>query len=266
MAKTQDEAYAEVLAKYERAQQHIRDLETCLIAFRNSIPYGIVEERDLESGDIIYRCSKVTALPAEIALILGDALHNLRSTLDYLVYKMVERSGATPDSRTGFPIFDDAKGYASLKAGKIKGLGKLAIEAIDRLQPYKGGNSHLWVLHQLDIRDKHRLLLAVDHSMFGHRLLPAQIDQFSSHDPANSGNAGTYVPHDALQPFPVPFPLNVGYKLMTVSRQYTDLHIGFVIDVAINEPGVVEGSPLELLLSNLRDEVGLVIRDLAQFV
>ncbi len=36
-----------------------------------------------------------------------------------------------------------------------------AIEAIDRLKPYKGGNEPFWKLHKLDCTDKHHLLLAV---------------------------------------------------------------------------------------------------------
>jgi len=38
-----------------------------------------------------------------------------------------------------------------------------AIEAIDALKPYGGGNDLLWRLHELNNSDKHRLLFTIDH-------------------------------------------------------------------------------------------------------
>jgi hypothetical protein len=38
-----------------------------------------------------------------------------------------------------------------------------AIEAIDRLNPYRGGNEALWRIHELDNIDKHRSLFTVSH-------------------------------------------------------------------------------------------------------
>ena len=36
---------------------------------------------------------------------------------------------------------------------------KVPSDAIDAAKPYKGGNDELWVLHRLDIADKHHALL-----------------------------------------------------------------------------------------------------------
>ena len=44
-------------------------------------------------------------------------------------------------------------------AGEIKRLHKLAIQAIDRLQPYKAGSRPLWLIHKLNIINKHRLVI-----------------------------------------------------------------------------------------------------------
>jgi hypothetical protein len=38
-----------------------------------------------------------------------------------------------------------------------------AIERIERLKPYKGGNDPLWRIHELDNIDKHRTLLTTHH-------------------------------------------------------------------------------------------------------
>jgi hypothetical protein len=265
MAKTHVEAWAEITAKHKRAQKHIYDLNVVLDSFTSSNPYGIGEETDIESGDITYYCSRVTDIPVDIALIFGDAVHNLRSTLDYLAWKMVERAGGTLDTHTSFPIFDDAKGYASLMPGRVKGLGDLAIKALNRLQPYKGGNDRLWQLHQLDIRDKHRLLLAIDHSSFGHMILNSQknklIDEVGGNPIPDEKSIDS-----VLKMNDVPFPLNVGYKLMTIPAAYANVNVGFAVDVAINEIGVAEGHPLPMIMSMLSDEVSLVLNTLAPFV
>ncbi len=40
-----------------------------------------------------------------------------------------------------------------------------AIEAIDRLKPYKGGNEPLWKIHELNNIDKHRFLFTVGNDL-----------------------------------------------------------------------------------------------------
>ena len=37
-----------------------------------------------------------------------------------------------------------------------------AVEAIDRLKPYKGGNDLLWKIHALNNLDKHRAIFTLD--------------------------------------------------------------------------------------------------------
>jgi hypothetical protein len=60
-----------------------------------------------------------------------------------------------------FPIAHNAQTYESKKLRCIEGVGREAIEAIDRLKPYKDGNAALWLLYKLDIADKHSLILVV---------------------------------------------------------------------------------------------------------
>jgi hypothetical protein len=58
-----------------------------------------------------------------------------------------------------FPICESIEKYESESGGKTKDMPEAAKEIIDRYRPYGGGNDFLWGLHQLDIIDKHRLLL-----------------------------------------------------------------------------------------------------------
>jgi hypothetical protein len=43
---------------------------------------------------------------------------------------------------------------------KVNGMSRPAIDAITAARPYKSGNEPLWVVHELDIADKHHALLA----------------------------------------------------------------------------------------------------------
>jgi hypothetical protein len=60
-----------------------------------------------------------------------------------------------------FPIARDFPTYESEKAKKLEGIRPEAVKAIDDLKPYKGGNAHLWRIHELDNIDKHRALYSV---------------------------------------------------------------------------------------------------------
>jgi hypothetical protein len=60
-----------------------------------------------------------------------------------------------------FPIFNSLNSYEAGKGRRIQGARREAIEAIDRLKPYKGGNHALWLLRNLDNTDKHSFILPI---------------------------------------------------------------------------------------------------------
>jgi hypothetical protein len=66
-------------------------------------------------------------------------------------------------NHTKFPIYASREGFEAAANGALK--EKAPKEIIDCLlgtvEPYKGGRGRaLWCLHELDIEDKHRLLIA----------------------------------------------------------------------------------------------------------
>jgi hypothetical protein len=102
---------------------------------------------------------KFTAIDPDIPMITGDAVHNLRSALDLLAWALYARRTKGKGTHIYFPIFETPKKYKSGSERKVEGISEADIEAITLLKPYKGGNDHLWGLHELDITDKHRLLI-----------------------------------------------------------------------------------------------------------
>ena len=155
---TPGERLAAIRLKTERAKKHIRNLEGEIIAFGMGEPYRIATEIDADTGEKIYRMKVFGGISGEWPLIIGDAVHNLRSALDHLAWQLVEANGSVPNDRTDFPIRKGPTEYENTtKRPKIEGISPGAVGILDSIKPYKGGNDTLWTLHQLDVFDKHRL-------------------------------------------------------------------------------------------------------------
>ena len=92
----------------------------------------------------------------------SDVIQNLRSSLDHLANQLVLTAGKSPTRHTCFPIAENVAADERDKARKVEGMRSEAVEAIDRIKPYGGGNDFLWRLHEWNIIDKHKLLLTVD--------------------------------------------------------------------------------------------------------
>lgn len=97
------------------------------------------------------------------ALILGDAIHNFRAALDF-AWSDIEFSLKTERTQyTRFPFSKKREGVerhlkCNLDKGKIT--AAVAQYVLDTVQPYHEGNgADLLALHNLDIRDKHELLI-----------------------------------------------------------------------------------------------------------
>ena len=103
-------------------------------------------------------------VPIIIPLICGDALQNIRSVLDYLVWELVIANNEHPDEVNAFPV---CKGLASFKKAKkqrLRGVHSDAITIIESLQPYHFGQGNeiqsvIFVLDKLANIHKHRTIL-----------------------------------------------------------------------------------------------------------
>jgi hypothetical protein len=154
--------------KVKRADHHIRTLKDTLNAFMQTEFYRVRIEEDVEvRGQRFippFHRVKVEIFqepPSDIPLIIGDAIHNLRSALDLAVCEMIEGFGGTVTPRTHFPIRNSREEVVSaIKEGAVYGAPcDLVTFLIEIIQPYEGGNDSLYTLHTLDIRDKHRIII-----------------------------------------------------------------------------------------------------------
>lgn len=246
--------------KVERAKKHISDLEAERARFLDSNPYAVTPEFYPEHDSTVLYVDKFTDVPENIVLIAGDAIHNLRSSLDHLACALVRRNGGNT-KRTYFPICETAEKYRSEGIRKINGISVADEEAITALKPYGGGNESLLALHRLDILDKHDILITAACAVgkIGYPVSTASLNkQFKGF--ARFG-PGLVRPHTAWIEAKNRFiAAKKGDPILAIAGDHeSDHQIQISFDVALAEEGIFYARPLLEVLNSLVEEVSRVI-------
>jgi hypothetical protein len=152
-----------VLAKLERADEHRQEYEDILEAFLESQPYSIFTEYDPKTGWHVLRWHVMTEPPLErLALLFGDMISNLRTTLDYLVWQLVLVGGSRPGRRTGFPVVRREKDWEVQSRAALRGVAPEWVEEIELRQPFHRPDHAafhpLAILDHVNNLNKHRFL------------------------------------------------------------------------------------------------------------
>lgn len=176
------------LLKIQRAIREIKRLARAEESFRRDSDYRIVRaEFNRKTGKHVYRVSVGHSPDPNWGVYIGEIAHNLRSALNGMVHHLVVDNEKAPTRYTQFPIF--LVGHTTrLRRGRktliphFEGMeladGRCMIQLvskphqamIERLQPYKrrnikqaglGRHNVLYLLHELNNADKHRLLQVV---------------------------------------------------------------------------------------------------------
>ena len=244
---TIDDRLKHVTLKVKRAKEHTEDLGRELRAFLESGPYKVGTKHDPETRNLIYYVTSVEPVPDCLPLIAGDAIQNLMTALDHLAYQIVcKDTGDNPPNPNWiyFPIADDAKKYEAKKRGKMEGVLQKSLDAIDAVKPYKGGNDFLWALYRLNNIEKHRLLLTVGSQAAGIGLGQMLADHSSGTFP-DRAVAALESMNVFLNPADKGFPLKAGFELlMGGADAKPNPKQGFRFNVALSEPGIIEGKPI----------------------
>lgn len=146
------------------AKKHLDFLDDQLRLFEKvqSEKLTVTTEDDLQNGFYIVSAKFLTN-PDQfvIALIAGDFVSRLRSSLDHLVWQLALFTTDKPSRQICFPIYE--KNSLETQLGIIKatyGIPDEAIAVVKLFQPYHAGDmykaSHLWRLQRLWNIDKHR--------------------------------------------------------------------------------------------------------------
>jgi hypothetical protein len=175
-------------AKLNWAIEKLEALDAESKAFLETQPLRAVPEFDDESGCHIVRLRPDVGPPTRgirMGLMVGDVVHNARSSLDQAVWLLACRSNPVDglwEPRTArkiaFPVTSEPKLFKAHKV--IPFLHEDAIAVLEELQPYKGGNTaecigHLDALWNID---KHRVIhtSTINFSRAGVRFRHAAID------------------------------------------------------------------------------------------
>jgi hypothetical protein len=242
----------------ERAKEHVHNLKAAIDLFFQQRPYCAVTEKDEKTGDTILRLRVSQPPPARFGAIAGDAIHNLRSSLDSLWRCVMHpNGGGKSDRRGGFVIHETAKGFEATSSRQVRGRRKDAMEVLKAIKPYQGGNDLLWLLHVADIDGKH------------HRLIPA----YSSLDFVNVDLIGDLRRHfQDLSAIPQRrkifkmrnpvCPLEDGALLWRGPTAESDMHMDtqFGVEIAFGESQMLKGKPMIPTLNKFVDMVDGIVK------
>ena len=108
--------------KLERATEHFQSLKAAVLDY-SGWNRSVVPELDAASGRYRARFKLLKPLPRQWSLILGDAIHNVRSSLDALAFSLsVKHSGPLSEreaKQIQFLIADTVN--SGLKVDRIDG-------------------------------------------------------------------------------------------------------------------------------------------------
>jgi hypothetical protein len=247
-----------ILSKVVRARKHIEELTSALQDFWDKEGNSVRFEDDPKTKERTFYLDRVTDIPPENLVIIGDALHNLRSALDHLAYQLPLAPGKLR-GRIQFPIVESANKYKKIRGSVVK-FRKDAVKALDALEPYKGGNDLLWSLHSLDIIDKHRLLLTASVTNTARSMTPAERES------ATKVYLGSYpgeTPPDFTRTLRSinTMPLKAGDKLWTIHQSELGPYTQFHVDVGFNEPDTIAYKPVIQTLEEMARLVEKIVLD-----
>lgn len=248
--------------RLDRARKHLEDFERQAARFINSIHHEVVTEKDSDGLNQLLRVKVKGGKepPLRLSFIIGDCIHNLRSILDNLVWQLGNLSGCSPQTleHIYFPVCETSVNFTT-KLKLLNCLPQPAIDIIESLQPYQGGNDPhlhpLWILNRLWNDDKHRspVICMTFHKSTGlspsrwqsHRLPDGRlVQQLFLRGPMTIKAGGKF--HDSKEIATVP--LHAG-------EPEPQLNFRISFGIAFDEGGPAKGKPVAKCLRNLHDFV-----------
>lgn len=170
------------IIKVKRAEKHYTELEELLTEQK---PFRYFLETNFKTGEKATFAKRNEEIASNAAIIIGDLIHNLRAALDHIYWECTERFAKSEGERSKiqFPIISTEKGF---KESVLPGLpsrvsGEFA-SALASLKPYReDGNHCLCLIHDLDVVDKHKLLIPTgDFTKISSAMIKKQVPDFPS--------------------------------------------------------------------------------------
>jgi hypothetical protein len=144
--------------KIDWAEEHIRNLRERFRIFADSNPYSFLTKADPKTGDLTFSLRFQNPMPPEFGLIIGDAIHNLRTALDHMTWELIGLDNGTQDGSLHFPSREVRNDFEAVCDG-IKTPRADTKAFFKGLAVYIGGQRQsLNGICILDNSDKHKII------------------------------------------------------------------------------------------------------------
>ncbi|MFO1238665.1 MAG: hypothetical protein U1F24_16935 [Alphaproteobacteria bacterium] len=141
--------------KIKRARKFITELENFLAPYTELRPCKSQIFQDGQEPKIQFEWPSIGDEPGAI---IGDAIHNMRTALDLMASELARHHSGT-DKNVYFPFAESADEIERMIERRFKKAGAAACDLVRTYKPYTGGNVALRAVHDLDIRDKHTMVI-----------------------------------------------------------------------------------------------------------
>lgn len=177
--------------KVERAAKHVRELIKLLNEKR---AFSYILETNTQTRQRATFAKKDEAVINDAAVICGDVVHNLRTALDHAYWEIVSPFVVSEAEKRAvqFPFCRKPQRLdATIEERFGHRVGQEFVKALRGLRPHtdKGGNQYLWLVHDLDLGDKHRLLTPIGDYTFlsGTKIRRQGVSDFPFHSQIGFG-------------------------------------------------------------------------------
>jgi hypothetical protein len=155
-----EELWRPAKLKIDRARSHVSELSVKVEDYISRRPLRLALTKKKGISERILRIETRENVPEEFSLISGDAVHNLRASLDIAIFTIIGSLSKKP-TEVQFPVTWGAGGLsAAIEKRQISLGGEALVNFFENLKPYPGGDKYISHLNTLDIADKHKLIIA----------------------------------------------------------------------------------------------------------
>ena len=144
--------------KIVRANQHLCDFETRFAEYVATKPHRFSIHNDPKNGQPKIRIRFEIDRTKTFSLVVGDAIHNLRASLDHLTWEAIGLDGGTQNRYTKLPTGNNRVDYESACKG-IETPSNWVKDLFISLEIFPGGRGDgIYALNELNNTDKHTVL------------------------------------------------------------------------------------------------------------
>ena len=251
-------------AKLERAKQQLQDLGLEVDKLLQIGAYRIVGEHQPDRQRYVFKLLG-PPVPDMIAVLTGEIIHHLRCCFDHVAWAIAIKGNAPERRRRqiGFPVCDTAEKFnEAVRRGSLHDPSGIYTPLIEALQPYKisdPDNSILKAIHDLDIADKHRLLVVVSHT-----LVMGDTLTITRNDAPESSGFGIELPPPTGYPWEIENGVEMHWvPLRNGPNPCFEMETNASIQISFEQVGTVARPPLIVTLTDFYNYTKREIRNLS---